>query len=73
MDNHIGMDDMLRDWIEKKSVTPQSLKQMESQMRVWMYRLGGMLLWLWLKWLSREDKELTTECPYCGKIAQYRR
>ena len=44
MDNHIGIDDMLRDWIEEKSMTPQSLKQMESQIRVWMQRLGGLLL-----------------------------
>lgn len=73
MDNHIGIDDMLRDWIEEKSVTPQSLKQMESQIRVWMKRLGGLLLWLWLHWLSRESKRSKRECPHCGKIAEYER
>lgn len=73
MANHIGIDDMLRDWIENKSMNPQSLKQMEGQMREWMQRLGGLLLWLWLKWLSREYKGSTSECPHCGNIAGYLR
>jgi len=49
------------------------LKQMESQLRVWMQRLGGLLLWLWLQWLSREYKQAMTKCPYCGEIAKYER
>lgn len=73
MDNHNDIDKFLRDWIEQKSVNPQSLKQMESQIRVWMHRLGGLLLWLWLQWLSREYKASISQCPYCGKTAQYKR
>ena len=73
MDNHNDIDKFLRDWIEQKSVNPQSLKQMESQIRVWMHRLGGLLLWLWIQWLSREYKASTSQCPHCGKMAQYKR
>ena len=73
MDNHIEFEESLRAWIRSRGQNPQSLSEMEQQVRWLMHQLGRVLLYLWLVWLAPRYPESQIKCPYCGEQAHYRR
>ena len=73
MNNHIGIDEMLRVWMEKADDDEGSLMEMEQQVRLWMHWLGQIVLWLWLQWVSRGLNARWVKCPHCGQTAIYSR
>ena len=73
MNNHIGIDELLRVWMKKAESAEPSLMEMEQQVRLWMHWLGRIVLWLWLQWWSRGMKSKWVKCPHCGQTALYNR
>jgi len=73
MDNHNGIEEVLREWIGKQSEKPQSLSEMEQSIRDWLYRVGNLLLYLWLMCLSPRYDEVSVACPHCAGQAKYQR
>jgi len=73
MNDHIGIKENLRTRIEAEFSEPQSLSEMEQKLRRWLHRLGNLLLWGWMLWLSREETKKEIPCPHCGETARYQR
>lgn len=73
MENNRGIEEQLRVWIANHGENPDSLSQMEGQVRYWMHKLGNMLLFLWLFCLSPRYPERRVTCPHCGEQANYQR
>lgn len=73
MDKHIEFEDVLRAWIIKQGGNPQSFSQMEQQVRWLMHKLGNLLLYLWLVWLTPRYPEKQISCSDCGGAAVYQR
>jgi len=73
MNDHIDITENLRAQIEAELSEPQSLSEMEQKLRRWMQRLGNLLLWGWLLWLSRAERKQEQSCPHCGETAKYQR
>jgi hypothetical protein len=73
MDNHNGIEGLLREWIAQQSEQAQSLSEMEQSIRQWLYRVGNLLLSLWLLCLSPRYDEPSVACPHCTGEASYQR
>lgn len=73
MDNHIEFEESMREWIQRNGHNPQSLSEMEHQIRWLMHKLGKMLLYLWLVWLTPRYPESEIACRHCGEQAKYQR
>lgn len=73
MDNHNEFETSFRAWIMRQGQNPQSLSEMEQQVRWLMYKLGNVLLTLWLVWLTPRYAEKEKSCPHCGEQAHYER
>jgi len=71
MDNHNGIDELLREWIAQQSEKAQSMSEMEQSIREWLYRVGNLLLTLWLLCLSPRYDEPAVACPHCTGQAKY--
>ena len=52
MDNHNGLEAVLREWIANQGNQPASLSEMEESIRAWLYRVGNLLLYLWLLYVT---------------------
>jgi len=73
MENNRGIEEQLRVWITHQGENPESLSQMEGQVRDWMHKLGNLLLSLWLFCVSPRYPERQVTCPHCGEQADYQR
>lgn len=73
MNNHTGIDELIRVWMDRAEQDEQSLMEMEQQVRLWMHWLGRIVLWLWLQWLSRGLRAKWVKCPHCDRTANYKR
>lgn len=73
MNNHSEIEHQLREWIVNQSETPQSLSKMEQTVRVLMHKLGNLVLFLWLMWLSPRYVGSSESCPHCAGEATYQR
>jgi len=52
---------------------PTSLSEMEQKIRRFTVWLGGVLVWLWLKWEEGRYPPQEQPCPHCGTSARYQR
>lgn len=52
---------------------PSSLSEMEQAIKRFTVWLGGILLWLWLKWEEGRYPAKECQCPHCGGTAEYQR
>lgn len=73
MDNHNGIDELLREWIANQREESQSLSEMEQRMREWLYQVGNLMLSLWLMWLVPRYDAACVACPHCAGQAKYQR
>lgn len=73
MDNHNGIDELLREWIANQREKPQNLSEMEQTIREWLYRVGNLMLSLWLMWLVPRYDAPCVACPHCAGQAKYQR
>ena len=73
MDNHNGIEAVLREWIGNQGEQPESLSEMEQSIREWLYRVGNLLLSLWLMCLSPSYDDPNVACPHCPGQAKYQR
>lgn len=73
MDKHIEFEESLRAWIRSRGQNPQSLSEMEQQVRWLMHKSGNLLRYLWLVWITPAYPESQIDCPYCGRQAHYQR
>jgi len=61
-------EELIREWGE-----PSSLSEMEQKIRRVVLWLGGVLLWLWLRWEEGRYPPKEKPCPHCGGKATYQR
>ena len=73
MDNHNEIEGVLREWIASQEEAPQSLSQMEQNIRAWLYRVGNVLLSLWLMCIIPSYDAPSVACPHCRGQAKYQR
>ncbi len=73
MDNHNGIEELLREWIANQRQDPQSLSEMEQNIREWLNRVGKLLLSLWLLYLTPSYDEASVACPHCSGRSRYQR
>jgi hypothetical protein len=73
MDNHSGIEGVLREWIASQGDQPGSLSEMEQSIREWLYRVGNLLLSLWLMCLMPRYNTPCLVCPHCAGKARYQR
>lgn len=73
MDNHNGIDELLREWVANQEESPQSLSEMEQNIREWLNRVGKLLLTLWLQYLTPRYDEVSVNCPHCSGKSRYQR
>jgi len=73
MDNDNGIEGVLREWIANQDDQPESLSQMEQNIREWLYRVGNLLLSLWLLYLMPRYDAPCVVCPHCAGKARYER
>lgn len=73
MDNHNEIEAVLREWIANQEDQPESLSEMEQNIREWLYRMGNRLLSMWLMDISPRYDAPCVACPHCGGQASYER
>ena len=73
MNKDTVFDEQTYEQLMENLASPQSLSEMEQQLRYLLYRLGNILLHLWLLWLTPRCCSPTETCPACGEEADYQR
>ncbi len=70
MDKHTSIGEVVRDHLLVESEAPQSLSEMEDKIRRVLWWLGNMVLHVWLRWLTKHERERAIACK-CGGEARY--
>lgn len=73
MNNLIGFEELMREWILEEGMKPASLSEMEQNIREAMKQWGHVFLKLWLELLSCTYTSSEWECPCCAEKAMYER
>jgi len=73
MNNHSGIETVLREWIVSQDENPRSLSEMEQSIRAWLCRVGNLLLSLWLMCLTPRYDAPCVACVHCSGKAKYQR
>jgi hypothetical protein len=73
MNNHTVKEEMVSQRIIAGLEAVESLSEMEDTLRRLLFKMGNILLGLWLRWLNPRYSEPIVVCPHCGKQANYQR
>lgn len=73
MNNHTVNDEPVGQQVVEIIDAAENMSEMENTLRQLLYRLGNILLSLWLLWLTSGYSEPRMVCPHCGQEAEYQR